>query len=164
MTAVNFRTLYDYTYWAYRRVWGCIETLTDAQFMQPVDYAFGSIRGQVVHTMSAEWLWFSRIRGNSPKAMLTETEYPDRNAVRAKWDTIETEIRGWLGSLTDPMLESMMSYQTVKGEPFTQPLWTILLHAVNHGTDHRAQTLFMLYRLGAPTVEQDFVFYWRQKN
>jgi uncharacterized damage-inducible protein DinB len=162
MTADNIRTLYDYTYWAHRHVWSCIESLTDEQFTQSLDYAFGSIRGQVVHTMNAEWIWFSRIRDTSPKAMFTETEYPDRNALRAKWDSIEADVRGWLEALTDPMLENPIEYQNSKGTAFTQPLWSILLHVVNHGTDHRAQTLSMLYQLGAPTVEQDFIFYLRR--
>jgi uncharacterized damage-inducible protein DinB len=164
MTADYICTLYDYTYWAHRQVWNCIETLTDEQFAQPIDYAFGSIRGQLVHTMSAEWIWFSRIRGTSPKAMLTEDEYPDRSAVRIRWDTVEADVRGWLEALTDPMLEKIIEYQNTKGTAFTQPLWSILLHVVNHGTDHRAQTLSMLYQLGAPTVEQDFIRYRLEKD
>jgi uncharacterized damage-inducible protein DinB len=31
---------------------------------------------------------------------------------------------------------------------------------VNHGTDHRAQILRLLYDLGAPTFEQDMIIYW----
>ena len=37
--------------------------------------------------------------------------------------------------------------------------WQILLHMVNHGTDHRAQILARLHELGAPTTEQDLVLY-----
>jgi uncharacterized damage-inducible protein DinB len=32
-------------------------------------------------------------------------------------------------------------------------------HVVNHGTDHRAQVLRILYELGAPTFEQDIMEY-----
>jgi uncharacterized damage-inducible protein DinB len=43
--------------------------------------------------------------------------------------------------------------------------WEILAHVVNHGTDHRAQILSLLFQLGAPTVEQDLILYlWEQKD
>lgn len=164
MNADHFRTLYDYNYWAHRQVWNCVLTLTDEQFTQPMDYAFGSIGGQIVHTMSAEWMWFSRIRGTSPAAMLSETDFPTRSAIRTKWDSIEADNQAWLKSLTDSMLEGIIEYQNTKGIVFTEPLWLILSHVVNHGTDHRAQTLSMLFQLGAPTVEQDFIRYWREKS
>ena len=35
----------------------------------------------------------------------------------------------------------------------------VLLHMVNHGTDHRAQILARLHELGAETVEQDLMLY-----
>jgi uncharacterized damage-inducible protein DinB len=34
-----------------------------------------------------------------------------------------------------------------------------LAHVVNHGTDHRGQILATLHGLGAPTVEQDMMFF-----
>jgi uncharacterized damage-inducible protein DinB len=37
------------------------------------------------------------------------------------------------------------------------------LHVINHGTDHRAQILAMLNQLGGETVEQDLIFYLREK-
>jgi uncharacterized damage-inducible protein DinB len=38
-------------------------------------------------------------------------------------------------------------------------MWQVLLHVVNHGTDHRAQTLRLLNDLGIKTVSQDYIFY-----
>ena len=38
-------------------------------------------------------------------------------------------------------------------------LWQVLVHVVNHGTDHRAQLLRTLNDLGVKTVSQDYVFY-----
>ncbi|MBE2271224.1 MAG: hypothetical protein IAE80_23520, partial [Anaerolinea sp.] len=40
------------------------------------------------------------------------------------------------------------------------PMWKLMLHVVNHGTDHRAQVLAMLHSLGAPTFAQDMVFHF----
>jgi uncharacterized damage-inducible protein DinB len=47
----------------------------------------------------------------------------------------------------------------------SQDRWQILAHVVNHGTDHRAQVLDLLHRLGAPNVEQDLIYYlWDQPD
>ncbi len=45
------------------------------------------------------------------------------------------------------------------------PAWQVLLHLVNHGTDHRAQVLRALQDLGAPTFDQDYILYqWFRKK
>lgn len=165
MFSVDYiRTLFDYTYWAHGKVWACALALSDEQFTHDLGYSWGSIRGQFVHVMSAEWIWFERLQGNIPTAMLAEVEYPTREAIRSRWDEIETTVRGYLAGLTDAALAGDFTYKTTKGAEYTQPMWQTLAHVVNHGTDHRAQILAMLHQLGAPTVEQDLVFYFRERG
>ena len=38
-------------------------------------------------------------------------------------------------------------------------VWQVLLHVVNHGTDHRGQLLRLLHDLGVKTESQDYIFY-----
>lgn len=38
-------------------------------------------------------------------------------------------------------------------------VWQVLLHVVNHATDHRAQLLRLLNDLGIKTTSQDYIFY-----
>jgi uncharacterized damage-inducible protein DinB len=166
MTTIDLlRTLYDYNYWAHRQVWQTsITALTDEQFTQPLDYSVGSIHQQVVHTMSAEWMWLTRLGGTSPAAMLDPADYPTRPACRARWDEIEAEAHARLDSLADADLNDDFSYTTTSGKTYTQSTAEILLHVVNHGTDHRAQMLAMLHRFGVPTVQQDLIFYMRERG
>lgn len=166
MSALGFiRMLYDYNYWAHRLIWQTgISTLTDAQFTQPFDYSVGGIHHQVVHVMSAEWLWFSRLTGTSPRAMLNPEDYPDRAAVRIKWDEIEVMVRNTINTLTENQLAEDVVYATTSGKVHRQSIGELLLHLANHGTDHRAQLLMMLHQLGAPTVEQDLIVYLRAQK
>jgi uncharacterized damage-inducible protein DinB len=138
--------------------------LTDEQFTRDIGYSWRSIHGQVVHTMNAEWLWFSRIQAASPTSLFNNEDYPTREAVRAKWDAIEADVRAYLATLEDSHLTQIIQYQTTSGQPFAQPLWEILAHLANHGTDHRAQILAMLYQLGAPTLGQDMIGYFRDRK
>jgi uncharacterized damage-inducible protein DinB len=51
-----------------------------------------------------------------------------------------------------------------KPPEFTHPRWAVLLHLVNHGTDHRSTVLQKLTEFGAPTFDQDFIIWlWSRK-
>jgi hypothetical protein len=41
----------------------------------------------------------------------------------------------------------------------TGSVWGVLVHLVNHGTDHCAQILRTLYDFGAPTFDHDLIFH-----
>jgi len=43
-------------------------------------------------------------------------------------------------------------------------MWQLLTHVANHGTDHRAQTFAMLHQMGAPTLEQDIILFFRDQG
>lgn len=160
MNTEQVRKLFDYSFWAHRRVWECVEPLTESQFTRPSDYSIGSIHDQVVHTMSAEWLWLSRINGVSPESLYLTADYPTRAAIRAKWDEIEADWCAYLDTLQDHQLSDVLTYISLKGKATRHsPLWEVLTHLVNHGTDHRAQTLALIHQVGGKTVEQDFIFY-----
>ncbi len=137
--------------------------LSEEQLMQPHDYSIGSIHAQLVHTMSAEWLWLSRIKGTSPSAFPSAEQYPTREAIRARWDEIEADWRAYLDALTDDKLTEITDYNNLSGKPQRTLLAEILMHVANHGTDHRAQTLALLHRVGGRTFEQDVIFYVREK-
>lgn len=164
MDIKTIQQLYNYNYWAHRRVWTCVEGLTDTQFKQPLDYSIGSVHAQLVHTMSAESVWFDRIAGHSPNGMASPADYPTRATLRHKWDTIEQHVQDYLGQLDTEALLGNITYNRTNGEPKTTPLLGILLHLINHGTDHRAQTLAMIDRVGGATIAQDLIVYLREQQ
>jgi len=160
VTPEEIRTLHDYNFWTHRRVWACIEQLTDEQFTQHSDYSIGSIRNHVVHVMSVDERWFARLQGVEFPERLIPEAFPNRADVRAKWDTIEASMRAYLGRVTEAELSETIHYDIPhRGGMMHDPRWQILVHVVNHGTDHRAQILSLLHALGAPTTEQDLTFY-----
>ena len=160
MNAVYFRRMIDYTYWANRKLWGCVAELSDEQFKRPCDYSIGSVHQQVVHMMDTEWLWLRRVRGEQPEAVLSLEGYPTREKVRARWNEIEAGWREFVAGLTDQQLEQTIEYTSVNGVvKRSQPLWEGLAQLVNHATDHRAQTLAVIHQVGGATLAQDFIFY-----
>jgi uncharacterized damage-inducible protein DinB len=158
MNADAFRHFYDYHFAQNRKLWdSCVSQLSDEQFAQNVAYSHGSVRDQIVHLMSADDVWFSELRGVTPSEPLPSTNLDDRNIIRARWDSIEQRMRQYLAELRDEML-----FDTPIEEPEEDKdliVWQVLLHVVNHGTDHRAQLLRLLHDLGVETTYQDYVFY-----
>lgn len=164
MNADDLRRLFAYHFALHRRIWECIDHLTDEQFVAPVNYSLGSVRNHMVHLASVEQRWLARVAGTPLPDRLNYNDYPTRAAARAKWDEIEAHFKAFFDGLTDADLHRPVTFPiTRRPEPVTNTVWEILLHVVNHGTDHRAQILPILHRAGAPTLEQDFMLYlWEQ--
>ncbi len=157
MNASAFRHFYDYHFTENRKIWDTyITSLSQEQFTQHVDYSVGSVRNQIVHLMSADDYWFSGLRGLEMPEMLNPAHFDDREIIRAHWDNVEQNMRDYLANLRDEML---FEKPFAEGEDKDLILWQVLLHVVNHGTDHRAQLLRLLNDLGAKTGPQDYIFY-----
>lgn len=160
MDANYFQRLFDYNYWAHHKVWECVMLLNEEQYSRANDYSIGSVQEQVVHTMGAEWLFLERVHGVSPKAIPGVEACPTREMLRAKWDTVEAGWRMFVDGLTDESMRQKLAYTSLNGQMRREtPLDEILAHIVNHGTDHRAQTLAAIHRVGGKTIEQDLIFY-----
>jgi uncharacterized damage-inducible protein DinB len=158
MNANAFRHFYNYHFTENRKIWESYVTqLSPEQFTQHVGYSHGSVRDQIVHLMSVDEAWFSELRGVEPPEPFPPAHFDDRQIIRAHWDSVEQKMRDYLAELRDEMLFD---------KPIEEPeedknliVWQVLLHVVNHGTDHRAQLLRLLNDLGVKTTSQDYIFY-----
>ncbi len=65
-------------------------------------------------------------------------------------------MRDYLASLKD---DTLSEKPITKEEDKNLIVWQVLLHVVNHGTDHRAQLLRILHDLGVKTESQDYIFF-----
>jgi uncharacterized damage-inducible protein DinB len=158
MDANAFRHLYDYHFAQNRMIWdGFVTDLSPEQFTQAASYSHGSVRDQIVHLMSADELWFSELRGVAPSEPFPRASADDRNAIRTHWDGIEQTMRAYLAELRDDMLFTRPIQEPDEDKDLI--VWQVLLHVVNHGTDHRAQILRSLNDLGFKTPPQDYIFY-----
>jgi uncharacterized damage-inducible protein DinB len=131
--------------------------LSHEQFTKPVDYSRGSVREQVVHLIEAEDVWFSELRDAQPSEPIPLSDFDDRELIRAHWDSVERKIREYLAELQDDMLFTRPIKEPEEDKDLI--VWQVLLHVVNHGTDHRAQLLRLLNDLGIKTESQDYIFY-----
>jgi uncharacterized damage-inducible protein DinB len=155
MTAELIRTFTSYHLATIGRIWDSIQHLTEEQFHADDEYSRGSIRNLMVHLANTDSNWLAGLK-NIPESegrpRKAYQEYTDRASARVYWEQTANELREYVEALTDEELN-----EHPRELPF--PRWQVLLHVINHGTDHCSTVLQKLHRLGAPTFEPDLI-YW----
>lgn len=167
MLKTALQELVTYNYALHRRLWESIDTLTDEQYVQPVEYSLGSIRNHMVHVMSTDRRWLSRIKGEDLPDRLNPDDFPNRELTKDYWRAFETDILLAVNDIDEADLGHEVDYtvRRTNGETYqhSSTIWEIFAHIVNHGTEHRVQVLRLLYDFGAPTFEQDYMIYkWNE--
>ena len=158
MNADAFRHFYDYHFSENRKIWDSYVTqLSPEQFTRTVGYSHGSVRDQIVHMMNVDEGWFTELRAADFPEPYSSADSDDRDAIRARWDSVEQDMREYLAGLRDDVLFDKPIEEPEEDKDLI--VWQVLLHVANHGTDHRAQLLRVLNDLGVETSYQDYMFY-----
>ena len=160
MTVKELEVLYDYGYWANKRLFKVISKLTPEQFAEPLAGGYGSIRNTLVHTMSAEWGWLDRCGGPERGARLNPDNYPTLESLVDAWDKVEGYVLDFLSGLKDEDLERDVEFTLGGAEKYSMRLGHLLHHAATHGVHHRAQVALMLRMMGYEPGDLDLLFYY----
>lgn len=156
----TIRLLYDYTRWADGRMFEAVAKLAPEAWTKDLGSSLKSARDTVVHVVSAQWIWLSRWKGETPKGMWAAAEFPTQASIREKWEPLAAELAAFVRAQTEESVAKPLSYRNLKGEPFTYPLGHLMLHTVNHSTYHRGQVTTLLRQLGAQPLSSDLVLYY----
>jgi uncharacterized damage-inducible protein DinB len=159
MDTKTIRLLWDYTKWADARALEAVSKVAPEKYAKDLGSSHKSLRDTMVHLVSGQWIWLSRWKGTSPKAMWTTEEYPTIAALRERGAALHQEIEAFVAAQTDASLAKDVVYQNTKGETLKFPLGALLLHMINHSTYHRGQVTTLLRQLGASPVPTDLSVY-----
>jgi uncharacterized damage-inducible protein DinB len=158
----EIQELYAFNRWANARIRGVVALVSDEEFGRDLKSSYPSLRDTWLHIMGAEWIWLARWLGTSPIARPVEWLSYTRGEIEIEWGAVETAQRTFIEQLTDVDLDRMVTYRTLSGDEYTNPLWQLLRHVVNHSSYHRGQITTMLRQLGHDAVSTDLVLYFRQ--
>jgi uncharacterized damage-inducible protein DinB len=161
----DLSALLDYHYWARDRILDALEALTAERLTRPLNSSFQSIRDTIVHVFASELLWYSRWRGNSPKALLPGDTFVDVATLRSRWTEVEQDVRSFMGDLGPDGIHRSLEYQHMSGQPDSSVFWHMLQHVVNHASYHRGQITTMLRQIGAsPAKSMDLIAFYREEK
>jgi uncharacterized damage-inducible protein DinB len=164
MTVKDLQALYDYSYWANRKIFGVASQLTPEQFTQSVAGSYGSVRNTMVHILSAEWGWLDRCGGPQRGAQLKADDFPTLQSVMDTWTRVEADVRQFLSTLRDEDLERNVEFALGAGPKQSMPLGELMHHAAVHAVHHRGQVALLLRVLGCTPGNFDILIYYGEKH
>ena len=165
MDARYFRDLFDFNYWARDLVLEACSGLTAEEYARPNGFTYGSIRGILLHTLWAEALWLARWTAEPPVDDFREEDFATRDSMIRKWEVEERKLRAFLNGLDDRALERPVAYRSSRtGNHYEDPLWQLLTHVVNHGTQHRSEAAEALTMAGHSPGDLDVLDYYRERR
>ena len=164
MTVDELERLYDYNYWANRKVFPVVSQLSTEQFTQDVAGSYGSVRNTLVHMLSAEWGWLDRCGGAKRGPALKPEDYPDAQTLIDRWNVVEGCVRQFLSTLKDEDLTRVIEFTNPRGEKRSGVIGPLLQHGVIHAVHHRGQVALLLRTLGYAPGNFDVLFYDAEKG
>ncbi len=151
-----------YTAWASRRLVEAAAQLAPEELTRDFQTADRSVLGTLAHVFAADRLWLARLRGGPHPGYVSDADYR-LDVLLGDWPALHDRWRDWASSLTDEIVLRPVAYTDLKGRSWSQPLWQLVLHVVNHGTHHRGQVAGFLRMLGHTPPPLDLVFYYRER-
>jgi uncharacterized damage-inducible protein DinB len=164
MTVNDLERLYDYGYWANKKLLTVVSQLTPEQFTQMVAGSYGSVRNTMVHILSAEWGWLDRCGGTSRGPALNAADYPTFASVYDQWQQVERYVREFLSTLRDSDLDRTVEFAIGAGPKQTMLLGELMHHAAIHGVHHRGQVALLLRSLGYTAGNFDELVYFSNRR
>jgi uncharacterized damage-inducible protein DinB len=159
-------TLYDYNYWANRRILAASAQVSPEQFLAATAQSYGNLRGTLVHTLDAECAWRMLCQHQTLASFreMQEADFPTIDVVEQRWNAEEHAMRDYLARLTDADLNDYIRYTTDEGARRERLLWHCLLHVVNHGTQHRSEAAAILTGYGSSPGDLDFTVFLNEQR
>ncbi len=144
--------LFRHNAWANQRLFDACEGLTDAQLDATVAGTYGSIRDTLTHLVGAQERYVEALAETGPISAFRERDpFPGVAALR---DGARTSSEA-LVELAARAQSGATVTTTWRGERATLPVWLLLVQAINHATEHRAQVAAILTQQGIepPTMD-----------
>jgi uncharacterized damage-inducible protein DinB len=160
VSADTLRLQLDYSAWASHRLLDVAAKLSPEELTRDFKTADKCILDTLVHVYAADRAWLARVAGE-PRATFVDPEDRDLTLLQSEWPALQQRWKLWLRDLGDGDVARQISYKDTRGNPYTTPIWQIVLHLVNHGTHHRGQISGFLRAMGHTPPPLDLIAYYR---
>ena len=160
MNKQDILSLYGYNQWANAKILNAAANIMQEQFLADASFPHGGIRSTLTHALFAEWIWRNRWQGSSPTVRIQPQEFPTFESLRARWAEEEKLLMQFVEDVTDEWLNSVVAYQNTRGVALQHTLWKMMVHVVNHGTQHRTEAAAMLTDFGCSPGDIDMIYFF----
>lgn len=131
-----------YGHWANARFVERLSREPDAVLDADCPSSFPSLRKTLLHIRDAENAWTCRMLG-------TEQTWPaDASIALDSVMPFSDRFLHAVHGMDEHALLASHAYHDLRGNPHSAPAWRMVMHCVNHGTQHRGQLITMMHALG----------------
>ena len=162
MNTDHLQLLFDYHYWAMNHLVNCLQRLPAEQVTTLSSHFYhGTAWQTVLHTIDTDWSWLQRCMGLPGTQYLWEVELlPDLEAVQGFLGREKIRVADYVSGLSETDLATKAEFGAVQdGQKRQVERWRILLHIINHGTEHRTELGHYLTETGNSPGELNFMYY-----
>lgn len=156
MNADEVRFLFAYDRWATQRVLAALDGLDPAVWARTSVVDERGLGEILIHHLGASQRWRIAFQseGEEEGPEPEREPLPTIDELRERWDAEWTQVDAWLPTLTDGFVGYV--FEGV-------PVWQMLVHVVNHGTQHRAEAAALLSIEGRSPGELDLIDYAEER-
>jgi len=156
-STAHLRTLYEYNRWANEKLLKAAEGLSQAELRLESPGGFGSLAETLRHIVSAQRGWLCFWTGTEWSRL---PELPDGSTLETLGDWFRQsgeELAAFVEGLDERAAERLLTDTDDRGVKHEFPLWALMMHVVNHGTQHRAEIAMALTVMGRSPGDVDLV-------
>ena len=144
--------LFRHNAWANERLFDACAGLSDAQLDAVAVGTFGSIRATLTHIVGAQERFATALA--ETEMFGTGREHRPFPGLAALRDGARASGEALVGLAAQARPGATVT-TTWRGEDYTSPVWMLLIQAINHATEHRAQVAAILTQQGVEPPGMD---------
>ena len=149
--------LLRYNEWANGRILATIAQVAPEALTAPAALDHGTAWQTLLHLVDVEWSWRLIAQGQAAPAMLWEIEtLTGLPQLTTFWQDEQATLRAYVQSLDTTALQTMVEFGNAEA-PQQAKRWHILLHILNHSTQHRTELARYLTERGHSPGELDLL-------
>ncbi|HEX2698026.1 MAG TPA: DinB family protein [Anaerolineales bacterium] len=159
MNKQDILVLFGYNAWSSEKILNTASNVTPEQFLAPVPFPHGSLRGTLAHALFGEWIWLQRWEGTPSNPKWKAEDFPTFESLRSRWGEVEASLMKFASNVTDEGLYGKFKYVSTEGVPHERVLWESMAHLVNHGTQHKTEAAAILTGFGHSPGDIDLIVF-----
>jgi uncharacterized damage-inducible protein DinB len=144
------RFLFGYDRWATRRVLAALDGVEPAVWGRTGVVGERGLGSILIHHLGASERWRHAFQETGQSPSPEDEPLPTIEWLRDAWDEEWLAVDAWLEAMTEGFVAYI--HEGV-------PVWQMLVHVVNHGTQHRAEAAALLTAEGYSPGELDLIDY-----
>ena len=152
-----------YNYWANKKICDLLLTLDNSVLEKDIDSSFRTIKDTVYHIWGAEDLWRQRIAGYSSNTTIAKNFQGDFSEGIKLFNEESLKLIELVNNSSEENFLQVIDYKNLAGHDFSNKLFEIIMHCMNHSTFHRGQIITMLRTAGVTKLfSTDLITYYRE--